>query len=440
MWRAKSAVLVGLGALLGAGPLVADPVLAGRILNPVTSAEPVAGTRDPAVSGDGRFIFFVSTSSNLGPIANGALNLYRADTAAATPPELSLVLAMSGLGNGNSFAPSASNSGTVVAFETLATNLGGSQGSFSDIYASFQIALPQDEIGFDTVLVSRGLGNVVPNGASRNASTSADGRFVAFWSDASNLIANDSNSAPDIFLVNVDGGMLGATERISVDSSEAQISGWSRALSNRAVSGDGRYVVFAADATLDGANPGTIEDVYLRDRTAGTTTLLSRFSNGTPFNAAADQPSISPNARYVAFRSFQTGAGIGSSRIFLRDRQTNTTTSIPAPPTTASCAEPRVSDDADLAMNCASSLVGVTQQVWFRRGGDGAFFRLSSTPSNADGNGASGTVIDLSDSGDVVAFDSAASNLDPGDGNSSQDVFVGIEESVLYAIFSDGFE
>jgi Tol biopolymer transport system component len=430
------------GAVVANASLVAkaDPVLAGRILNPVTSAEPVAGTRDPAVSGDGRFIFFVSTSNNLGAVANGALNLYRADMSAATQPDTSLVLALSGLGNGNSFAPAASNSGTVVAFETLATNLGGNQGSWSDIYASFQIALPQDEIGFDTLLVSRGLANAAPNGTSRNASISADGRFVAFWSDASNLVANDTNSAPDIFLVNVDGGMLGGTERISVDSNEAQIAGWSRALSNNAVSSDGRYVVFAADTTLDGANPGTIEDVYLRDRTAGTTTLLSRFSDGTPFNAAADQPSISANARYVAFRSFQTGTGIGASRIFLRDRQNNTTISIPAPPNTASCAEPRVSDDGDIAMNCASSLVGVTQQAWFRRGSDGAYFRLSSTSGNADGNGASGTLIDLSDNGDVVAFDSAATNLDPGDGNSSQDVFVAIEEMVLYHLFSDGFE
>lgn len=440
MWRATGTMLLGGLVLSVPWTASADPVLAGRILNPMTSAEPVAGTRDPAVSGDGRFIFFVSTSNNLGPMANGALNLYRADLSAATPPETSLVLALAGLGNGNSFAPSASNSGSVVAFETLATNLGGNQGSFSDVYASFQIALPQEEIGFDTVLVSRGLGNVVPNGASRYASTSGDGRFVAFWSDASNLVANDSNNAPDIFLVNVDGGMLGPTERISVDSNEQQIAGWSRALSNHAVSGDGRYVAFAADATLDGANPATIEDVYLRDRIAGTTTLLSRFSNGTPFSAAADQPSISPNARYVAFRSFQAGAGIGSSRIFLRDRQANTTTSIPAPPTTASCAEPRVSNDADLVLYCASNLAGVAEQTWFRRGGDGAVFRLSSTPGNTDGNGASGTRIDLGDNGDVVAFDSAASNLDPGDGNSSQDVFVAIEDTVLYHLFGDGFE
>jgi Tol biopolymer transport system component len=440
MWRCASVVLIGMTAFCAAQGAGADPILAGRILNPVTNAEPVAGTQGPAVSGDGRFIFFVSSSNNLGPGANGALNLYRADLSAATAPENSLVLAMFGLGNGNCFAPSSSNSGTVVAFETLATNLGGNQGGQSDVYASFQIPLPQGEVGFDTLLVSRGLAGAAPNGASRYAATSADGRFVAFWSDASNLVINDTNAAPDIFIANVDGGMIGPVERVSVDSSELQVPGWSRALSNHALSADGRYVVFAADATMDGASPTTIEDVYLRDRTAGTTTLQSRFSNGTPFTGSADQPSISPNARYVAFRSFQNGAGIGTSRIFLRDRQNNTTLNIATPPTAASCAEPRVSNQGDIAMNCASSLVGVSQQLWYRRASDGALFRLSSTPANVDGNGASGTTIDLSDDGAIIAFDSAASNLDPGDGNNSQDVFVGIEESVLYAIFSDGFE
>ena len=425
------ALLLGWG--LGAG---ADPILAGRILNPVTSAEPVAGTRDPAVSGDGRFIFFVSTSNNLGAIANGALNLYRADLAAATPPALSLVLAMAGLGNGNTFAPSASNSGSVVAFETLATNLGGTQGSWSDVYVSLQIALPQDEIGFDTLLVSRGLGGAAPNGASRHASMSADGRFVAFWSDAANLVAGDSNAAPDIFLVEVDGGMLGPTERISVDSNEMQIAGWSRALSNNAISSDGRYVVFSADAELDGAHPGNLEDVYLRDRTAGTTTLLSRASNGTPLTSSSDQASISANARYVAFRSFQGG----TSTVFLRDRQLNTTVNIPAPPTVTVCQKPHVSNDADIIMQCSSSLGGVSQQAWFVRGSDGASFRLSSTPANTNGNNTSGDLTDISDNGDVLAFDSDASDLDPGDSNSDPDVFVAIEESVLSAIFADGFD
>ena len=200
MMRQLISVCVGLVLFGGLHSAAADPVLSGRILNPVTSAEPVAGTRDPSVSGDGRFIFFVSTS-----------------------------------------------------FETLATNLGGNQSGFSDVYVSYQISLPQDEIGFDTTLVSRGVGGTTPNGASRNASTSADGRFVAFWSDAENLIANDNNNAPDIFIVDVDGGLLGPTERVSVDSNEAQIPGYSRALTNNAVSTAGRYVVIAADAAIDGA-------------------------------------------------------------------------------------------------------------------------------------------------------------------------------------------
>ena len=58
----------------------------------------------------------------------------------------------------------------------------------------------------------------------------------------------------------------------------------------------------------------------------------------------------------------------------------------------------------------------------------------------ADGNGGAGNLTDLSDNGDVVAFDSEASNLDPGDGNSASDVFVAIDDVVLNAIFGDGFE
>ena len=168
--------------------------------------------------------------------------------------------------------------------------------------------------------------------------------------------------------------------------------------------------------------------------------MISKFSSGAPFAASSDQAAISSNARYVVFRSFQTGTGIGTSRIFLRDLQLATTSSIAAPPATTFCQEPQVSDDADIVMQCSSSLGGIQQQAWFRRGNDGAFFRLSSTPMNADGNGVSGNLTDLSDHGDVVAFDTDASNLDPGDGNSSPDVFVAIEESVLYAIFRDGFE
>ena len=99
-----------------------------------------------------------------------------------------------------------------------------------------------------------------------------------------------------------------------------------------------------------------------------------------------------------------------------------------------------MADDGDLVLQCTSNVVGVAQQAWLRRASDGSYFRLSSTSANGDGNGPSGDVTDLSRNADVVAFDSSASNLDPGDGNSGADVFVAIEDVILYAIFADGFE
>lgn len=434
-WTWAVVVLLGMAPRLGA-----EVVLAGRILNPVTGQQPVSGTRDPGVSADGRFIVFVSTSNNLGPVANGALNVYRGDTSAETPEALSLVLAMQSLGNGNSFAPAVSASGTVIAFETLATNLGGVQGSFSDVYVSHQITLPQDEIGFETQLVSRALGGAAPNGAARFASVSADGRFVAFWSDASNLVAGDTNNAPDVFVVNVDGGQLGPVERASVDSSAAQIPGPSRFLSNRALSADGRLLVFAADATIDGANPGNLEDVFVRDRVAGTTRLVSKASNGTPFTTSSDQPAIADNGRFVVFRSFQAGAGISGSRVFVRDLVLATTQSLPVPPGATVCEEPKVDDLGNVVAQCGSSTGGVAQQAWFWNAGSQSWTLLSRNAAQATGNGTSGNQTDLSADGTVVVFDSEASNLDPGDTNSSSDVFVGIEEVRLFRVFADGFE
>ncbi|AVP96078.1 hypothetical protein C7S18_02215 [Ahniella affigens] len=435
----KKIVVVMMSILLV--PVVhAERVLAGRILNPVTAAQLLAGAGDPAVSADGRYIFFVSTSTNLGPPANGATNLYRADTDAATPAAESIVLAMSALGTGNTIAPSSSGGGTVVAFETLAGNLGGNHGSFADIYVSHQIDLPQNEVGFDTRLVSSGLGGAAPNGASRTPSISADGRYVAFWSDASNLVSNDTNNSPDIFMVSVDGGLIGSVERASVDSSEVPIPGASRFLSNQAWSANSQLLVFSADAEIDGANPGNLEDVFIRDRAAGTTSLISKFSNGAPFTGSSDQASISSNGRYVAFRSFQLGAGISGSRVFVRDRQAQTTFSVPVPPGATVCEEPKVDLSANVLMQCGSAQVGGSQQAWLWQANSASFVRLSRSPANAEGNLVSGSVTSQSDDSSVLVFDSSASNLDPGDTNNSSDVFVDIDSHRLYALFADGFE
>ncbi|MBK8286667.1 MAG: hypothetical protein IPK97_18400 [Ahniella sp.] len=199
-------------------------------------------------------------------------------------------------------------------------------------------------------------------------------------------------------------------------------------------------LVFATDTPMDGANPGNLEDVYVRDRIAGTTSLVSKFSNGVPFSTSSDQPSVSSNGRYVAFRSFQSGAGISGSRVFVRDLQASTTVSVPVPPGATVCEEPKADNSGNVVMQCGSAQVGIQQQAWSWRALNGSMLRLSSTQANGDGNNTSGNVTDLSDDGQVVVFDSDASNLDPGDTNNSSDVFAAIDSERLFALFKDGFE
>lgn len=424
--------------MIGFGALQAQPVPVGRVTNPATDAQGNGDTRDPALSGDGRFLFFVSTANTLGPPGNGALNLYRYDLSGIPQPSDSLILAASVLGNGNCFSPSASDGGNRVAFASLATNFGGSDSGQADVFLSEAFPLPGDEVGFNTTLLSYGLGGAAPNSASQSPSISADGQVVAFLSYASNLVPGDSNGNADVFLVNLDS--VGAVpERISVDSNEVPIAGASFALSNRALSSDGRYVVFNANAPIGGAT--STADIFLRDRTAGTTTLVSRLISGTPFNSSSDFPSISPSARYIVFRSFATnGPAASGSRIWLLDRTANQLSSVPLPPQTASCEEPRVSNRADVIMQCNSSINGVSSQAWLYRAMVGDMYRLSSTPGNADGNGPSGNFMDLNSSGDYIAFDSDASNLVTGDTNSRSDVFLTIDDAILNHLFGDGFE
>ena len=418
--------------------LHAQPVLIGRVTHPVTDAQANGDVRDPALSGDGRFLFFVSTANTLGPPANGGLNLYRYDLSAATPAAESLILAVSVLGNGNSFAPSVAGGGSRIAFESLATNFGGSDSGQADVFLSEAFALPQNEVGFDTTLVSRGLGGAAPNSASKSPSISENGQFIAYLSYASNVVSGDTNNAPDVFLANVD--TLGAPpERISVDSNEVPSTGYSFPLSNRALSADGRFVVFNANASFDGAT--STGDIFLRDRSAGTTTLVSRLINGTPFNSSSDFASISPNARFIVFRSFASnGPSPSGSLIWLRDRTANTLFSVPLPPGASSCEEPRVSNRADVIMQCNNASVGVFAQAYLYRGSVGDVYRLSSTPGNGNGNGSSGTFMDLSSEGYHIAFDSAASNLVSGDTNSNTDTFLVVDNEILNRIFADGFE
>ncbi|KJV05126.1 hypothetical protein VZ94_20425, partial [Methylocucumis oryzae] len=132
---------------------------------------------------------------------------------------------------------------------------------------------------------------------------SANGRYVAFTSDATNLVANDNNSNYDVFVHDL---KTKQTTRVSVasDGSEATGGDWSALPS---MSADGRYVAFLSGTTnLVEGDTNSVQDIFVHDRKTKTTTRVSVASNGAQANKASWKPMISDNGRYVAFQSSAT--------------------------------------------------------------------------------------------------------------------------------------
>ena len=136
------------------------------------------------------------------------------------------------------------------------------------------------------------------NSSSYQPSISADGRYVAFYSDANNLISGDTNGTSDIF---VHDRQTGTTERVSAASDGTEGNSYS---SEPSISADGRYVAFYSDANnlVSGDTNGT-SDIFVHDRQTETTERVSAASDGTESNSSSYQPSISADGRYVAFYS-----------------------------------------------------------------------------------------------------------------------------------------
>ncbi|MCL4252616.1 MAG: PD40 domain-containing protein, partial [Anaerolineae bacterium] len=177
---------------------------------------------------------------------------------------------------------------------------------------------------------------ISPNGNSWQPSLSQDGRYIAFQSDATNLVPNDINGLADIFLYDRQTKVF---ELISVDSAENQMMPNPNLVGPFEfdktwfphISPDGRYVVFESNApNLVADDTNDVEDIFIRDRQAGTTTRLSVNMSGNQSNGRSLViPKISANGRYVVFTSDATDLvpndTNGVDDVFVRDLQTNTT-------------------------------------------------------------------------------------------------------------------
>ena len=225
---------------------------------------------------------------------------------------------------------STSSSGRYVAFQSDATDLvaPASNGSMH-IFVRDRQTPTTTQVSVDSA------GNEA-NAASSSPSISSDGRYVAFESDATNLlgVGNDNNGWPDIF---VHDRQTGKTTRVSVVSDETESIDPSN---NPSISADGRYVAFASGGELDltAIEILMLFDIFVHDRDtdgdgiydepgAVSTIRMSEDAAGNEANVASSSPCISADGRHVAFESSATNLAPGGSNglihIFVHDRDTD---------------------------------------------------------------------------------------------------------------------
>jgi Tol biopolymer transport system component len=342
-------------------------------------------------------------------------------------------------GNGDSFLSSASADGRYVAFDSEASNLvvGDTNGVF-DVFV-------RDRQSGTTERVSVSTGGSQAGGGSFEPTISADGRYVAFESAASDLFAGDSNGVFDVF---VHDRQSGTTERVSVatDGTEGTDASGGRLGLSTVISGNGRFVAFESTASnLVAGDANGENDIFVRDLQAGTTERVSVASDGTEGNHGTNgKPAITADGRFVAFESTASNLVAGdtnnNSDVFVRDRQNGITerVSVKSDGTEGDlgtggspcfgCGSTAISPDGRyVAFDTQSELVGddlnEQEDVFVHDRQTGSTERVSVASDGTEANRSSFTPT-ISADGRYVAFDSGASNLVPGDTNVRDDVFL----------------
>jgi Tol biopolymer transport system component len=341
--------------------------------------------------------------------------------------------------------PVLSANGRYVAYVSTIAEFTNDTNGVSDVVV-------QDLLTKQIYFVSLSSNEVLGNQSSSLSDTpaiSADGRFIAFESNATNLVPGDTNGETDLFLRDV---VVGTTTRISLSSNGSQVPANTAYTSyNPSVSADGRFVAFQSYAQLAGVPTG-VTDIFVRDVVAGTTTIASVNSSGVQADSFSTSPSISADGRFVAFQSLARNLVAGDTSnnfdIFVHDRLTKTTVCASvnsqeqkgsgvspneSPAFESAATNPVISPNGRYVVFQSSytNLVdndtnGVTD-IFMRDLQAGTTTRISvdSNGRQANGNSSIGSAkSSISADGRYVVFQSIANNLVPGDTNNALDVFV----------------
>ncbi len=415
-----------LACLVVAAPTLAADPRTRRVSVSSTEGQAGSDSYDPSVSADGRYVTFESFASDLvANDTNGALDVFVRDRQTGITKRVSVSSAGS---EANSYSrdPSISADGRYVAFESGANNLvANDTNGKTDIFV-------RDHLTGLTKRVSVSSGEGQANSHSFQPSISADGRHVAFMSKARDLVANDTNGALDVF---VRDRREGSTRRVSISSGEGQADSGS---SYPSISADGRYVAFestASDLVANDTN-GAL-DVFVRDRREGTTRRMSISSGEGQADSGSSYPSISADGRYVAFQSSASDLIAddtnGSYDVFVRDRQQGETRRVSISSAgiegDRSSFVPSISADGryvafhSAARTLVANDTNGKADVFVRDRQQGVTRRVSLTSSGSQADERS-WLPSISADGRYVAFESDASNLVANDTNGRFDVFV----------------
>lgn len=424
--RRGALILLAAGAL--AVPGNAAPTDPNDLLLVSANASGVGGNGEsfgPGLSADGRMAAFSSTATNLHPAdTDPEYDVYVKDLASGAVTLVSRA-ADGTKGNGRSAGGAISADGIRVAFSTGATNLhpSGSPGAYVKDLASGAV-LP----------VSTTAAGVQSNAGAGSLSLSADGARVAFTTTATNLDPRDTVDDYDVYVKDLVTGQLTLVSLSATGEKKLGLFGAPVAT----ISADGRRVAFHSDAAgLTPNDPDETGDVFVRDLGTGQLTLVSTNDAGVKGNAQSNTPSLNADGTKVAFGSFATNLDpdmtiSGSGSVYLKDLASGdislvsrTSTGAPIPGGGFGLS---LSDDAarvafaSLSAYAHPADTDTVSDIYVKDIASGALFLASTTKAGVKGNGPSYPA-SLAPDGRTVGFRSDATNLHPADTDASADVF-----------------
>lgn len=440
-------------------------------------------SHNPVTTPDGRFVAFTSTAQNLvlsqgtQSSQGGKLSVYVLDRKASKTTLVSVNEAGIGPGNGDSIPVGISTNGQLVLFESSATDLiPGDTNGVTDVFL-------RDVVLGRTILISAATNRVSANGASSQAVMTPDGAYVAFTSSANNLVSDDTNGIPDIFVRDV------RAEATVLASPGAIRAGDLVGSSAPRITPGGHFVAFLSAATNLVQNVSITNEVYLHDLVAGTTRVVSANAHAFfPGAVVSYSHAVSDDGKFVVFETSKasaptagnifrysiaddtvelistnavaTASGMtsfsgfrtldisadatliaflgrtnGGSQVYLYDGRSGLTKLVSAAaadpaPTNSLCDFPTFDPTgawlcfASTATNLTTNVVADSFHLYVRNLADGALQLVDAAPTGAGAEKFFLSPPSVTAGGQAVVFDASDSDLVSGDVNFRQDVFL----------------